>query len=46
MIKFFTEHSQNSSEEFISALVKDVKNYSGDAQQSDDITVLYLIRKS
>jgi sigma-B regulation protein RsbU (phosphoserine phosphatase) len=44
MIQFFTEHSQNSSEEFISALVKDVKGYAGNAQQSDDITTLILKR--
>ena len=44
MIKFFKEHSQNSSEKFINALVKDVKDYTGDAQQSDDITTLILKR--
>jgi sigma-B regulation protein RsbU (phosphoserine phosphatase) len=44
MIKFFKEHSEISSKEFINAVVKDVKNYAGDAQQSDDITVLILKR--
>jgi len=44
MIKFFTEHSDKSSEEFIKALVKNVKEYSGAAPQSDDITTLIIKR--
>jgi len=45
MIFFFKSHSENTAEEFISALVKDVKGYTGAAPQSDDITALYLSRK-
>ena len=44
MINFFLNHSQNSSKDFIDALVKDVKEYSGTALQSDDITTIILKR--
>jgi serine phosphatase RsbU (regulator of sigma subunit) len=44
MILFFNVHSENTAEEFISALVKDVKSHTGAAPQSDDITALYLSR--
>ena len=44
MINFFLNHSQNSSKDFIDALVKDVKEYSGSALQSDDITAIILKR--
>ncbi|MEO8399493.1 MAG: PP2C family protein-serine/threonine phosphatase, partial [Ignavibacteriaceae bacterium] len=44
MIKFLTEHSEYSSEEFINALVKNVKKHTGPILQSDDITALYLKR--
>jgi len=42
MISFFQNHSQNSPQEFISALVKDVKDHAGAVPQSDDITALIL----
>ena len=44
MINFFIKHSEKPSQEFIKALVKDVKEYSGTAPQSDDITSLILKR--
>jgi serine phosphatase RsbU (regulator of sigma subunit) len=44
MISFFQNHSENSPKEFISALVKDVKDYTGNTPQSDDITSLILKR--
>jgi serine phosphatase RsbU (regulator of sigma subunit) len=44
MISFFQNHSQNSPKKFISALVKDVKDYAGANPQSDDITALILKR--
>jgi sigma-B regulation protein RsbU (phosphoserine phosphatase) len=44
MISFFQNHSQNSPNDFISALVKDVKDYAGAVPQSDDITALILKR--
>ena len=44
MINFFLNHSQNPAKDFIDALVKDVKEYSGTALQSDDITAIILKR--
>ena len=44
MMKFFLDHSESSSQVFIDALVKDVKEYSGTALQSDDITSMILKR--
>ena len=44
MLTFLKDHSENTAEEIISALVKDVKGYTGSAPQSDDITALYLCR--
>ena len=44
MISFFQNHSQDSPQEFISALVKDVKDYTGATPQSDDITSMILKR--
>jgi sigma-B regulation protein RsbU (phosphoserine phosphatase) len=45
MLSFLKDHSENTAEEIISTLVKDVKGYTGSAPQSDDITALYLSRK-
>lgn len=45
MEKFFQQNKTSSSQEFVDNLVKDVKNFSGNAEQSDDITVQYLICK-
>jgi len=44
MISFLEKHSDKSSSDYINYLVKDVKDYVGDAQQSDDITALILKR--
>ena len=44
MIKFFLDNSDTSSIDFIDDLVKDVKEYSGTALQSDDITAVILKR--
>jgi len=45
MEKFFQKNNKATSQEFVDNLVKDVKGFSGSAEQSDDITILYLIRK-
>jgi len=42
MIEFFLNKSESSTNEFIAAMVKDVQNFVGEAQQSDDITLLLL----
>jgi len=42
MINFFKAHSDQIPQEFISRIVKDVKNHTQDAEQSDDITSLIL----
>ncbi len=44
MIKFFLNNSHTSGKDFIDAFVKDVKEYSGTALQSDDITAMILKR--
>lgn len=44
MISFFQINSHITSQEFINALVNDVKNHSGATPQSDDITALILKR--
>jgi serine phosphatase RsbU (regulator of sigma subunit) len=44
MIKFFENHSDKPTKEFVDELVNDIKSYAGNAQQSDDITVLILKR--
>jgi len=45
MEKFIENNSTASSQEFVDKLIKDVKGFSGNAEQSDDITTLYLIRR-
>ncbi len=42
MISFFQNNAHISSQEFINALVNDVKGHTGTAPQSDDITALIL----
>lgn len=42
MISFFQTNSYISSKEFIDTLVSDVKNHTGTAPQSDDITAIIL----
>lgn len=44
MIKFFENHSDKPTQEFVDELVGDIKSHSGEAQQSDDITMLILRR--
>lgn len=44
MIKFFMDNSDFSSKNFIDVIVKDVKGFAGNVQQSDDITALFLKR--
>lgn len=46
MINFLKTNSKKPSVEFINSLVKSVKDFAGSAQQSDDITALFLTRKS
>jgi phosphoserine phosphatase RsbU/P len=45
MEKFFVRNNTSGSQEYVDKLVDDVKKFSGNAEQSDDITLLYLIRK-
>jgi sigma-B regulation protein RsbU (phosphoserine phosphatase) len=45
MINFFCSHSDKPAKEFIDLIVKDVKNFVGETEQSDDITVLEILRK-
>lgn len=45
MEEFFLQHNSSGSREYVDKLVDDVKKFSGNAEQSDDITLLYLIRK-
>jgi len=42
---FFLTHTPQKAELFIADLIRDIKNYTGSAPQSDDITALYLHRK-
>ncbi len=45
MEKLFIENNTTSSQEFVDKLVRDVKGFSCNAEQSDDITAMYIIRK-
>jgi len=45
MEKFVQKNNTEGSQEFVGRLIGDVKSFSGNAEQSDDITILYLIRK-
>jgi len=42
---FLHDHKLATAELFIRDLIDDIKNFTGDAPQSDDITALYLVRK-
>lgn len=44
MEEFFINNKPEDANLFVDDIVKDVKKYTGDAPQSDDITVMYLIR--
>jgi len=43
--KFFIKHNKETAQEFIEKLILDVKNFTLDTPQSDDITALCVIRK-
>jgi sigma-B regulation protein RsbU (phosphoserine phosphatase) len=45
MINFFKENSERPVDEFIKLIVEDVKGYTGEAEQSDDITSMILTRE-
>jgi len=45
MVDFLKSQSDKSAEEFITSLVNNVKWFAGLAEQSDDITAFYLIRR-
>lgn len=45
MEEFFINETSDSSREFISKILWDVRTYTKGASQSDDITAIYLIRK-
>ncbi len=42
--KFYEQKSSLSSQDFISLLIDDIQNFTGDTPQSDDITALYIRR--
>ena len=44
MKEFFLQNKTKTAQEFVDKIVSDVKSFAGDAEQSDDITLLYLIR--
>ena len=46
MEEFFLQNKTKTAQEYVNKIVKDVKSFTGTAEQSDDITVLYLIRKA
>ena len=43
--EFLIHHGSESADSFIRVLIDDIKEFTGDAAQSDDITALYLVRK-
>ena len=43
--EFLKRHKSDSADAFIKDLIDDIKKFTGDAPQSDDITALYLVRK-
>jgi sigma-B regulation protein RsbU (phosphoserine phosphatase) len=45
MEKIFIENKTETSRKFIDLIVADVNSFVGNAEQSDDITAMYLIRK-
>ena len=44
MEEFFLQNKTKTAQEFVDKIVKNVKSFVGNAEQSDDITLLYLIR--
>jgi len=45
MEEFFSKNKTTTAQEYVDKIVSDVKTFAGSAEQSDDITLLYLIRK-
>jgi sigma-B regulation protein RsbU (phosphoserine phosphatase) len=45
MENFFLENITETAQEFVDKIVSDVKSFTGEAEQSDDITTMYLIKK-
>ncbi|HCV44308.1 MAG TPA: hypothetical protein DGH68_12540 [Bacteroidetes bacterium] len=43
--EFLIRHKSYSADAFIKGLIDDIKKFTGDAPQSDDITALYLVRR-
>lgn len=43
--EFFRTHRPNAAEGFVRELIEDVKKFTGEAPQNDDITTLYLLRR-
>lgn len=46
MEEFFLKNKTATAQEYVDKIVSDVKSFVGNAEQSDDITALYLIRKN
>ena len=46
MEEFFLKNKTTTAQEYVDKIVSDVKSFAGNAEQSDDITALYLIRKN
>jgi len=44
MEEFFLKNKTTTAKEYVDKIVMDVKSFAGNAEQSDDITLLYLIR--
>jgi len=44
MEEFFLKNKTTTAQEYVDKIVMDVKSFAGNAEQSDDITLLYLIR--
>lgn len=45
LIDFFVHHRHDRADAFIRDLINDLKRFTGNAPQSDDITALYLMRR-
>ncbi|RKY90096.1 MAG: hypothetical protein DRQ01_09735, partial [Ignavibacteriae bacterium] len=45
MEEFFLINKTATAQEYVDKIVSDVKSFAGDAEQSDDITTMYLIKK-
>ncbi len=45
LVEFTTRHKPDNAEGFIKDLITDIRDFTGSAPQSDDVTALYLFRK-